>query len=145
MQSARSVAAANVDAFNAHDEQRLAETIAEDAVLEAPGDVRTTGREATTQYAMGWLRAFPDGRLTVHNELEADTTVVQEFTFEGTHEDTLSGPARDVPATHRRLTGRGVQILRIEDGLVAETRLYFDQVQVLTQLGLMPEPAAATA
>ena len=28
---------------------------------------------------------------------------------------------------------------------VAEEHLYFDQVQVLTQLGLMPEPAAATA
>jgi hypothetical protein len=41
------------------------------------------------------------------------------------------------------LRGRGVQILRVEGGTVADTRLYFDQVQVLTQLGLMPEPSTA--
>jgi len=36
-----------------------------------------------------------------------------------------------------------VQVLRVEDGKVAEARLYYDQVQVMTQLGLMPEPATA--
>jgi SnoaL-like polyketide cyclase len=68
---------------------------------------------------------------------------VQEFSFEGTHEDTLSSPAGDIPATHKRLNGRGVQIFRVEGDTVVDTRLYFDQVQVLTQLGLMPEPATA--
>ena len=145
MASVREVAAADVEAFNAHDEQRILALQAENAVFEAPGDVRLEGREATTQYAMAWLRAFPDARLRVHNELEAGNWVVQEFTFEGTHEETLSGPGGDIPATHRPLKGRGVQILRIEGDHVAETRLYFDQVQVLTQLGLMPEPAAASA
>jgi hypothetical protein len=32
----------------------------------------------------------------------------------------------------------------VDGDVVTDTRLYFDQVQVLTQLGLMPEPAAAT-
>jgi steroid delta-isomerase-like uncharacterized protein len=145
MASAREVAAADVEAFNAHDEERIRALTAEDAVFEAPGDVRLEGREAGTQYAMAWLRAFPDARLTVHNELVTGDWVTQEFTFEGTHEETLSGPGGDLPATHRRLKGRGVQILRIEGDLVAETRLYFDQVQVLTQLGVLPEPAAASA
>jgi hypothetical protein len=69
--------------------------------------------------------------------------VTQEFAFEGTHEDTLSGPGGDIPATHRRLNGRGVQIFRVEGDAVADTRLYFDQVQIMTQLGLLPEPATA--
>jgi steroid delta-isomerase-like uncharacterized protein len=145
MRSAKDVAKANIDAFNAHDEERFGETIAADAAFEAPGDIRLTGRDATVGYAMSWLRAFPDARLVVNNELEAGDWIVQEFTFEGTHEATLSGPAGDVPATHRRLTGRGVQIFRVDGGEIADGRLYFDQVQVLTQLGLMPEPAAATA
>ena len=68
---------------------------------------------------------------------------MQEFTFEGTHSGTLSLPARDIPATNRRLTGRGVQLLRVQDGAVADTRVYSDQVEVLTQLGLMPETSAA--
>ena len=141
MGDARQVGAAFVDAFNAHDEGRLRELNAENAVIEAPGDIRFEGREPVTQYAMAWLRAFPDARLTVHNELVAGDWVVQEFTFEGNHTATLSTPTGDIPATHRHLKGRATQILRVEGGEVADTRLYFDQVQVLTQLGLMPEPA----
>jgi len=143
MPDARQVGADFVAAFNAHDEDRIRELNAANAVLEAPGDVRVEGGEAATQYALAWLKAFPDARLTVNNELVSGDWVAQEFTFEGTHEDTLTGPGGDVPATHRRLNGRGVQIFRVENDAVADTRLYFDQVEILTQLGLMPEPAQA--
>jgi hypothetical protein len=33
--------------------------------------------------------------------------------------------------------------LTADDGAVADTRLYYDQVQVMKQLGLMPEAATA--
>jgi hypothetical protein len=33
-------------------------------------------------------------------------------------------------------------MFRVSGGKIVEEHLYFDQVQVLTQLGLMPEPAA---
>ena len=145
MSSAQEVAAKWLDAFNAHDEARIRELSGENAVVEAPGDVRVEGREPSTQYAMAWLNAFPDARITVNNELVADDWVVQEFTFEGTHEGTLASPSGEIPATGRTLRGRGVQILRVEGDAVTETRLYYDQVQVMTQLGLMPEPAAAQA
>jgi len=143
MAHARQVGADFVAAFNDHDESRIRELNAENAVLEAPGDVRVEGGEAATQYAMAWLNAFPDARLTVKNELASGDWVAQEFTFEGTHEGTLSGPAGEIPATHRRLNGRGVQVFRVENDAVVDTRLYFDQVQIMTQLGLMPEPAPA--
>ena len=143
MADAREVGARFVEAFNARDESRIRELNAENANLEAPGDVSIQGREAATEYAMAWLRAFPDARLRVHNELVAGDWVAQEFTFEGSHEDTLSTPAGDIPATHKRLNGRGVQIFKVEGEAVTETRLYFDQVQIMTQLGLMPEPATA--
>jgi predicted ester cyclase len=133
-----------VEAFNAHDEDRIRELNAENAVFEAPGDVHVEGRDATTEYAMAWLRAFPDARLTVKHELTDGDWVVQESTFEGTHDGTLSSPAGDIPPTNRRLNGHGVQILKVDGDVVTDTRLYFDQVQILTQLGLMPEPAAAT-
>ena len=141
MADARQVAARFVEAFNAHDEGRIRELNCEGAVFEAPGDVHIEGREPTTQYAMAWLRAFPDAQLTIKNELVDGDWVTQEFTFEGMHEDTLSSPMGDIPATHRRLIGRGVQVFRVEGDTVADTHLYFDQVEVMTQLGLMPEPA----
>jgi predicted ester cyclase len=140
---ARDVGAKFVDAFNAHDESRIRNLNADNTALEAPGDIRLQGKEAATQYAVAWLNAFPDSRMTVNNELESGDWIVQEITFEGTHQGTLSTPTGDVPPTNRRLTGRAAQIVRVEGGKVVDTRLYFDQVQVLTQLGLMPEAATA--
>ena len=130
-------------AFNAHDEQRMRALYADGCVFEAPGDVRLEGIESVVGYVMAWLNAFPDAQFTVQNEVVSGEWAVQQFTFEGTHEDTLSGPDGDIPATHRRLKGRGADVFRVVDGKIAEEYLYFDQVQVLTQLGLMSEPAAA--
>jgi hypothetical protein len=42
------------------------------------------------------------------------------------------------------VSGRGSEFIRAEGGKVVEEHLYFDQVQIMTQLGLMPE-AATTA
>ena len=94
---------------------------------------------------MGWIHAFPDARIDVRNTIVGDGWAVQEFTFEGTHEDTLSGPGGEIPATHRHLSGRGVQIMKVDAGKIADVRLYFDQVDVLTQLGIMPAAIGATA
>lgn len=132
-----------LDAFNAHDEQGMRDLTAPDATITAPPDVTLEGEAAVTGYAMAWGTAFPDATVTVHHETAADDRVAQEFTFEGTHQATLSGPGGEIPATGKRLTGRGVQVMVIEDGMIRAVRLYFDQVQVLTQLGLMPAPAVS--
>jgi predicted ester cyclase len=145
MASAREVGAKFIEAFNSHDEDAIRTLNAENIVLEAPGDVRIEGREAATEYAMAWLRAFSDARLTVKHELVDGDWVVQECAFTGTHDGVLASPAGEIPATNKKLDGRSVQIVKVEGDVVTDTRLYFDQVQVLTQLGLMPEPAAATA
>jgi predicted ester cyclase len=143
MADAREIAGRWVEAFNAHDEERIRALNTENGVIDAPGDVTMDGKEGTTAYAMSWLNAFSDARVTVHTEIVEGDWVAQRFTFEGTHDGTLNSPAGEIPPTHRRLTGRGVQLLRVEGDAVAETHLYFDQVQVMTQLGLMPEAAEA--
>jgi steroid delta-isomerase-like uncharacterized protein len=144
MADTKQVAAEALEAFNAHDAAGIGATYADEIVFEAPGDVRTEGVEETVGYAMAWLNAFPDAKLTVHDEIYDGEWGVQRFTFNGTHQDTLSGPGGDIPATNRSLAGRGLQMFRVRDGKIVEEHLYFDQVQMLTQLGLMPE-AAATA
>ena len=58
--------------------------------------------QRTTRWA--WVRAFPDARITVHNEIVGGEWVVQEFTFTGTHEDTLMSPAGEIAPTHKTLT-----------------------------------------
>jgi steroid delta-isomerase-like uncharacterized protein len=142
MGEARRIAEEFVDAFNARDESRMRSLDRDDVTFQAPGDVRLTGPDAVTEYAMGWLRAFPDAHMSVRNSVASGGWAVQEFTFEGTHDEPLVGPAGEIPATHRHLDGRGVQVMRVDGDKIAEVHLYFDQVEVLTQLGVMP--AAAT-
>lgn len=142
MADTQKVAAEFVDAFNAHDETRIHALNAENAVFEGPGDLRFEGRGPVTEYAMAWLNAFPDARVSVHNELVAADWVVQEFSFQGTHQGTLPTPAGDIQATNREINGRGVQILHVDGNTIVDTRLYYDQVQLMMQLGLMPEVGA---
>lgn len=143
MADVQRVAAAFNAAFNAHDFERMRELIAEDVIFTAPGDVTLEGRDAMMEYTMGWLNAFPDGRVEVERTIISGDWVVEQYTFQGTHGETFSGPAGDIPATGRKLEGRVVDVIRIEDGKVAEVNLYFDQLDILTELGLMPELARA--
>ncbi len=139
------VVAEATNAFNAHDEARLRGFYSDDATLEAPGDVRIEGGDECVGYATAWLTAFPDAGITVHDVVAAGDWVVQRFTFAGTHEETMQGPDGEIPATHRKLNGRALQMQRVSGDKIVEEHLYFDQVQVMTQLGLMPESAAAHA
>jgi steroid delta-isomerase-like uncharacterized protein len=141
MAKARQVVAASLEAFNAHDEERIRSLYADNVVFEAPGEIRRKGVDAAVEYAMGWLRAFPDAQIEVITEVANGDWVAHRFVFEGTHEETLVGPEGEIPATHRRLTVHGVEFARVEDGQIAEDYLCFDQAQVLTQLGLMPDVA----
>ena len=124
MADAREVAAQAVAAFNAHDADRIRATYTDDAVYEAPGDVRVEGPEAITAYAMAWVNGFPDATVTIHDEVASGDWVADRFTFTGTHTDTLIGPAGEIPATNRRVEGRGVQMMRVEGGKIAEFHLY---------------------
>jgi steroid delta-isomerase-like uncharacterized protein len=142
MAKASEIVAASLEAFNAHDEERIRSMYADDVVFEAPGDIRRIGSEAAVEYAMGWLRAFPDGRLRVETEVANGDWVARRLVFEGTHEETLAGPEGEIPATNRRVAVRAVEFVRVEDGKIAEEHVCFDQAQVMTALGVMPELAA---
>ena len=136
------VLAANYNrAFNAHDEVALKGLFADNARFIAPGDVKLTGKDAIAGYTNSWMKAVPDARINVTNEIVSGPWIVQEFTFEGTHKAPLTGPMGTIQATNRKVSGQCVSITRYENDLQVETRLYFDVVQLLTQLGVMPVPS----
>jgi len=130
-----------VSAFNAHDEKALHATHAENIKFNAPGGFKATNAKDATGYAMTWLKAFPDGKMKVRTELVSGPWVVQEIAMEGTHTAPLETPNGTVQPTYKKLAGYGVQILKVEDGKITEARIYFDQLDQMTQLGLIPTPA----
>jgi predicted ester cyclase len=142
MTESKDTTARFVAAFNAHDERALNELHADDIKLNAPGGFKATNAKDATAYATTWLKAFPDGKMKVRSEITSGPWVVQEILMEGTHTAPLESPTGTIAPTYKKVVGYGVQLLRVENGKIAEARIYFDQLDQMTQLGLMPAPTA---
>ena len=140
MTEVKDTAARFVTAFNAHDENTLNELHASDIKFSAPGGFKATNAHEATAYAKRWLKGFPNGKMTVRNEIVSAPWIVQEVTMEGTNTGPLEGPMGTVQPTHKKVVGKGVQLLRIENGKIVEARIYFDMLEQMTQLGLIPTP-----
>lgn len=143
MAEAKDTAVKFVAAFNAHDEKALLSLHAPDVRFEAPSGVHFNSTTDATEHAMRWLKAFPNGKMTVRHEIVSGPWIVQEITMEGTHSGPLDSPMGTVPPTHKKVVSKGVQLLRIENGKVAEAHVYYDQFDYMSQLGLIPAPAIA--
>jgi predicted ester cyclase len=143
MAEAKDTAVKFVAAFNAHDESALLSLHAANIKFEAPGGVHLNNPTDATAYAMRWLKGFPNGKMTVRNEIVSGPWVIQEITMEGNHSGPLEGPMGIVPPTQKKVVSKGVQILRVENGQVAEAHIYYDQFEYMSQLGLIPAPAVA--
>ena len=53
-------------------------------------------------------------------------------------------PAGELPATNTRFTVEAASFGTVDrDGLIKTQREYFDQVEILAQLGVIPAPAEA--
>jgi steroid delta-isomerase-like uncharacterized protein len=141
MTEVKDTAARFVAAFNAKDEKTLNELHASDIKFSAPGGFKATNAYEATSYAKRWQKGFPDGKMTVRNEIVSAPWIVQEVTMEGTNTGPLEGPMGTVQPTHKHVVGKGVQVFKVENGKITEVRIYFDLLDQMTQLGLIPTPA----
>ncbi|TMM08697.1 MAG: ester cyclase [Actinobacteria bacterium] len=131
------------DTFNNHDLDGFAEVLDDDVVFQAPGGIRGEGKQACVEFYGSWMSAFPDAHVDVQEVHFVDDVAVEEGTFSGTHRGALHGPAGDIPPTGQSVSVDYIQVLRFRDGNHASFKLMFDQLAMLEQLGLIPEPAAA--
>jgi hypothetical protein len=128
------------ETFNAHDIDGFAGVLDDDVVFRAPGALRGEGKPACLEFYGGWLSAFPDGHVEVHNVHFIDDVAVEEGTFSGTHGGVLRTPAGDIPPTGRGVSLDYIQVLRFRDGKHVSFNLMFDRLLMLEQLGLIPAP-----
>jgi predicted ester cyclase len=144
-QEAKAVVERGLKAFNAHDLEAVARDSAPDIELTAPGGIKLKGVQAAKEYNQSWLKAFPDARIENRKLVAQGNTVVVEGTFSGTHAGPLKTPMGDVPPTGRKLKGEFIQVFEIDRGLVKRNYLMYDQVEVMTQLGMAPAGVKSTA
>jgi predicted ester cyclase len=134
MAEAKQVVERHVDAFNAH--QADADPWTEDAEFVAPG-TSMRGREDVLAFLGAFWEAFPDGRLKLSRLFGEGSVAAAEGRFIGTHSGVFRTPAGDVPATGRGVDFRWMSVYEARGDELASEHLFFDQVELLTQLGLM--------
>jgi steroid delta-isomerase-like uncharacterized protein len=97
------------------------------------------GAEGVRQQFDGFRAAFPDFRATILDQVAEGDKVVTRKVFHGTHEGDLWG----IPATGRGVEILVIDIVRIRDGKITEHWNVVDQLGLMRQLGVLPEPASA--
>jgi predicted ester cyclase len=135
MDDPKRVVERHVEAFNAKDAD--GEPWSDDAEFVAPSG-SMHGREEVLGFLGVFWEAFPDARLEPSSVLAEGAAVAAEGRFIGTHSGVLRTPDGDVAATGREVEFRWMSSYQVRGDELASEHLYFDQVELLGQLGLMP-------
>ena len=140
MTSARELSEAFGDAYNAHDLEAIRGSLRPDVVLVAPDAGELKGPDQFVAYMKGFFDAFPDARLEPVAGYADGNTTIDEWIFRGTHTGPLALPdGQIVPPSGKPVSVPGMDIETWdEDGKLMADRAYFDQLEFLTQLGLVP-------
>ena len=100
----------------------------------------TTPEQFRDNFLAGWLMASSDIRITESRYIDAGDTVVCTFTVVGTQD----GPLGPFPATGREFSLPLCEMWHFDtSGRVVGGDLYYDQLSLLTQLALLPQPSRA--
>jgi predicted ester cyclase len=86
----------------------------------------------------GFVVGFPDQRVTVEMIIAEGDHVATYGAYKATH----TGPMGDIPATGKTVDVKMLTIFRIEGGRIAELWVEWDNMAMLSQLGLFPPPGA---
>ena len=84
----------------------------------------------------GFMTTFPDQHVRLDQIIAEGDYVAIRATYTGTQ----SGPMGDFPATGNKVDGPFIAFFRIESGKIAELWVEWDNIDMLTQLGVFPPP-----
>ena len=94
------------------------------------------GREGLKD-VIGHIRsAFPDTRWVVDEMVAEGDKVVTRFHWTGTHLESFLG----IAATGKPVKVIGVVIDRLEEGKMADSRILMNELSLMQQLGVLPNP-----
>jgi predicted ester cyclase len=132
-----------VERYNDGDLDAVMDLYADDAVQGMPDGI-FEGRSAIYERLARELEAIPDVTHTVVSFVEQGDAFADEWTFVGTHTGPFLLPNGAVLApTGNRVDVRGMEVVRVgPDGKIVLNNLYYDNLAVSVQLGLVPEGVA---
>ncbi|HEY0039863.1 MAG TPA: ester cyclase [Flavisolibacter sp.] len=128
-ENSKAVARNLYEGYNSHDLQTVfAKFVSTDLINHALGGALS--RQMWLDYDSAMLKAVPDLKATVLDQVAEGSKVFTHWVFEGTHTESLF----DKPATGNAVRLEAVTIDIIKDGKVAEHNMIADVSQFMQQL-----------
>ncbi len=100
----------------------------------SPADL--VGIDSARAYYANFLTGFSKITFTIKDVFGQGEKLVKYWNFKGTHTGVFFG----IPATGKTVSLEGTTLVRMFNGKIAEERDFFDNMDFMTQLGLMPAP-----
>jgi steroid delta-isomerase-like uncharacterized protein len=125
------------EAFGEGDLDAATAVFAADVRMTDPDLGTVEGLQAFRAYLEGLKGPLPDAGAIIERIYEAGDTVIVEGRFTGTNTGPLEGPEGETPPSGRKVDLPFADFSRLSEGRIVEYRTYYDQVALLTQLGLM--------
>lgn len=127
------------DTWNAHDRDGWLACFNDDVEFKGPGGLAGQGPDAGRMFWSIWQDAFPDCQATMNVAVAEGNNAIQDAVFSGTHTEVLHTPnSGDIPPTGESVALPYMLDLTYRDGRWSSFHLIFDQVEMMTQLGLTP-------
>lgn len=142
MGKAADVMVRELTAVNERDTKTITASFSPECIKLVPG-ARLQGGEQVAAWCSALFEAFPDLRITVTGVVEEAPFATVSGTVTGTHLGTLRTPGGDIPPTGRPAEFAFSETAEVRDGAMVSVRLYFDRLELLEQLGVIPAPANA--
>ena len=99
---------------------------------------QVSGRDDVISFLGVFHEAFPDLRLEIKQLLTDGPAAAAEGTIVGTHDGVLHTPNGDVAPTGRAVELRWAAVYVTDGDTLKSEHLFFDQMDFLGQLGLLP-------
>ncbi|WP_405587042.1 ester cyclase [Streptomyces sp. NBC_01092] len=141
MGQAREVMDRLTAAITTADSTTIAELYAKDAVAVTPDGGELHGRDDIAEYWRQMTQAVPDGTYESVHAYEVGNTAIDEGVFSGRNTGPIQLPSGEtLPPTQKEIRIRGVDFATVDaDGRIVDYRLYFDEMEFMGQLGLLPD------
>jgi predicted ester cyclase len=124
-----------MEAVNAHDMEACVRCYSLAAAMVGP-EMQAEGREQIASYHAHVWDGIPDLSITVWDRITERDRVAIEGTFNGTHTGPfLIAGGQVIEPSGRRVSIHLCWVFTIENDLITTHRLYFDQLELYTQLG----------
>ena len=112
---------------------------AEDAETSDPTG-KYKGKKQILDSLKVWKTAFPQGTAEVTNQIAQGDHVTSEVVYKATHIGPLVSPTGTIPATNKPIVLKTMLVSSFRDGLIQRERTYFDQADLMKQLGISTPP-----